>query len=73
LPAASFDDPINIAINPAAARVVPVGLPNVGGDTVVALAFSGGGTALWMAGRAAPALVDPTTVIAGLSRQSGAR
>ncbi len=42
--AASFNDPINVAINPTAARVIPAGLPEVGGDTVVALAFSGGGT-----------------------------
>jgi NTE family protein len=42
--AASFNDPINVALIPNAARTIPVGLPEVGGDTVVALAFSGGGT-----------------------------
>ena len=41
---ASFKDPINLPLVPDSARVVPAGLPNVGGDTMVALAFSGGGT-----------------------------
>jgi NTE family protein len=40
----SFNEPINVPVRPNAARTIPVGLPEVGGDTVVALAFSGGGT-----------------------------
>jgi NTE family protein len=39
-----FNDPINVPAAPGAERPVPAGLPDVGGDTVVALAFSGGGT-----------------------------
>ena len=41
---ASFNDPINVPVIADPARVIPSGLPEVGGDTVVALAFSGGGT-----------------------------
>src|SRR5215216_849174 len=40
----SFNEPINVPVIPSAARTIPAGLPDVGGDTVVALAFSGGGT-----------------------------
>jgi NTE family protein len=42
--ATSFNDPINVQVSSNPARAVPAGLPDVGGDTVVALAFSGGGT-----------------------------
>jgi NTE family protein len=42
--AATFNEPINLPVASNAAIVAPATLPNVGGNTVVALAFSGGGT-----------------------------
>jgi NTE family protein len=42
--ATSFNDPINVQVASNPARAIPSGLPDVGGDTLVALAFSGGGT-----------------------------
>lgn len=42
--AATFNEPINLPVASNAAIVPPATPPNVGGDTVVALAFSGGGT-----------------------------
>src|SRR5215467_6436967 len=39
-----FNDPINVQATPDDTKAIPVGLPDVGGDTVVALSFSGGGT-----------------------------
>ena len=41
---ASFNEPINVQVASGPAKPIPGGLPEVGGDTVVALAFSGGGT-----------------------------
>jgi NTE family protein len=42
--AATFNEPINLPVASNAAIVPPLTPPNVAGDTVVALAFSGGGT-----------------------------
>jgi NTE family protein len=42
--AATFNEPINLPVASNAAIVPPGTPPNVGGNTVVALAFSGGGT-----------------------------
>jgi len=42
--AASFKDPINVQVVSDPTRAIPAGLPDVGSDTMVALAFSGGGT-----------------------------
>jgi NTE family protein len=42
--AATFNEPINLPVASNAAIVPPGTPPNVGGDTVVAIAFSGGGT-----------------------------
>ncbi len=42
--AATFNEPINLPVASNAAIVLPGTPPNVGGNTVVALAFSGGGT-----------------------------
>jgi NTE family protein len=42
--AATFNEPINLPVASIAAIVPPGTPPNVGGDTVVAIAFSGGGT-----------------------------
>ena len=42
--AATFNEPINLPVASNAAIVPVLTPPNVGGDTVVALAFSGGGT-----------------------------
>jgi NTE family protein len=42
--ATTFIEPINVPVADNAAKPVPGGLPDVGGDTVLALAFSGGGT-----------------------------
>jgi NTE family protein len=39
-----FNDPINVQVASSAAVAPPARLPDVGGSTVVALAFSGGGT-----------------------------
>jgi NTE family protein len=41
--ATSFNEPVNVQVA-SEPRAIPAGLPDVGGDTVVALAFSGGGT-----------------------------
>ena len=40
--ATTFNEPINLPVASNAAIVPPLTPPNVGGDTVVALAFSGG-------------------------------
>ena len=40
----SFKDPINVQLASGPPRAIPSGLPEVGGGTVVALAFSGGRT-----------------------------
>src|SRR5215831_16387365 len=42
--AATFNEPINLPVASDAGIVPPLAPPNVGGDTVIALAFSGGGT-----------------------------
>ncbi|HKA77893.1 MAG TPA: patatin-like phospholipase family protein [Pseudolabrys sp.] len=42
--AATFNEPINLPVASNAAIVPPGTPPNVGGDTIVAIAFSGGGT-----------------------------
>jgi NTE family protein len=42
--AARFSDPINAEFQADPAKSIPAGLPNVGSDTVLAVAFSGGGT-----------------------------
>jgi NTE family protein len=42
--AARFSEPINVQVAADPARAIPTGLPDVGSDTVIALAFSGGGT-----------------------------
>jgi NTE family protein len=42
--AARFSEPINVQVAANPARSIPAGLPDVGSDTVIALAFSGGGT-----------------------------
>jgi NTE family protein len=42
--AATFNEPINLPVASDAGIVPPLAAPNVTGDTVVALAFSGGGT-----------------------------
>jgi NTE family protein len=39
-----FNEPVNVQVGAAPAQPIPAGLPEVGGDTVLALAFSGGGT-----------------------------
>src|SRR5215468_162573 len=42
--ATAFNEPINVQVTSDAAIMAPATPPDVGGDTLVALAFSGGGT-----------------------------